>query len=295
MAPECFDPSIGGLTTAADVYSFGVLLWEILTGEHPWSGKSNVAIIYKVAVQGARLALPGQRRVSRRTTRNSDIPGAGGALAGPLASIASDTSVLDEDNGGVAAAAVESCPVELRELIRACFAHRPHERPSAMQVVSTLERLIAEEQRVLSIAASASMAATEGTVCSARSRSAGSASTMPMQNSHVGLSTSYNGTMSPVLGGMHSPSAAGGRENAGAGYGLPAYAHQHGPSPLGLKASMQGGAQTARTEVQLDGGDCNAAAVALWGCAAFAMEDVAEAPVDDQMGTPFCNYAFNFD
>jgi hypothetical protein len=31
----------------ADIYSFGVLLWELLSGEYPWMGESNVQIIYK--------------------------------------------------------------------------------------------------------------------------------------------------------------------------------------------------------------------------------------------------------
>mgnify|MGYP001811284566 CR=1 FL=1 len=31
----------------ADIYSFGVLLWELLTSDYPWLGESNVQIIYK--------------------------------------------------------------------------------------------------------------------------------------------------------------------------------------------------------------------------------------------------------
>ncbi|KAG2441940.1 hypothetical protein HXX76_003545 [Chlamydomonas incerta] len=57
-APEGFDPAIGRLSSKCDVYSFGVLLWEMITQEHPWSGDSNVAIIYCVAVHRMRLAVP---------------------------------------------------------------------------------------------------------------------------------------------------------------------------------------------------------------------------------------------
>lgn len=41
------------------VYSFGVLLWEMVTQEHPWAGDSNVAIIYKVAVHRMHPSIPG--------------------------------------------------------------------------------------------------------------------------------------------------------------------------------------------------------------------------------------------
>ncbi|GIL59077.1 hypothetical protein Vafri_14033 [Volvox africanus] len=47
MAPECFNTDIGGLGPKTDIYSFGVLLWELLSGEYPWMGESNVQIIYK--------------------------------------------------------------------------------------------------------------------------------------------------------------------------------------------------------------------------------------------------------
>ncbi|PNH01131.1 putative serine/threonine-protein kinase [Tetrabaena socialis] len=63
MSPEAFDPAIGRLSSKCDVYSFGVLLWECITKEHPWAGESNVAIIYRVAVHGMRLPLPADQRV----------------------------------------------------------------------------------------------------------------------------------------------------------------------------------------------------------------------------------------
>ncbi|GFH20387.1 protein kinase domain-containing protein [Haematococcus lacustris] len=47
MAPECFNPDIGGLTAK-----------ELVTGEFPWEGTTNMAIIYRVAVQGVRNPLP---------------------------------------------------------------------------------------------------------------------------------------------------------------------------------------------------------------------------------------------
>ncbi|GFH16682.1 protein kinase domain-containing protein [Haematococcus lacustris] len=58
MAPECFNPDIGGLTAKCDIFSLAVIMWELVTGEFPWEGTTNMAIIYRVAVQGVRNPLP---------------------------------------------------------------------------------------------------------------------------------------------------------------------------------------------------------------------------------------------
>lgn len=36
MAPECFDSRVGKLTDKADIFSFGVLVWEMVVGKPPW-------------------------------------------------------------------------------------------------------------------------------------------------------------------------------------------------------------------------------------------------------------------
>lgn len=36
MAPECFDLRVGKLTDKADIFSFGVLVWEMVVGKPPW-------------------------------------------------------------------------------------------------------------------------------------------------------------------------------------------------------------------------------------------------------------------
>ncbi len=43
---------------AADVYSFGVLCWEMLAGQRAWSGMNTAQIIHAVAIQTRQLQLP---------------------------------------------------------------------------------------------------------------------------------------------------------------------------------------------------------------------------------------------
>jgi len=57
MAPELFDG--GQVTEKVDVYSFGILLWEMLTGRVPWSDvPSPMQVIYYVGVLGQRPPMP---------------------------------------------------------------------------------------------------------------------------------------------------------------------------------------------------------------------------------------------
>jgi len=56
MAPELIEE--GRLTKAADVFSFGVLLWSMYTGLQPWQGMTLSQIIYHVGTRGALLSIP---------------------------------------------------------------------------------------------------------------------------------------------------------------------------------------------------------------------------------------------
>ncbi|KAG2434671.1 hypothetical protein HXX76_007564 [Chlamydomonas incerta] len=57
LAPECFDVNNAVITHHADLYSLGVCIWAMLTGEQPWRDFSIVAIAFKVCGKGERLPL----------------------------------------------------------------------------------------------------------------------------------------------------------------------------------------------------------------------------------------------
>nr|QXO74913.1 MAPK [Penaeus chinensis] len=56
MAPEVIKTST--FSKASDVWSYGVLLWELLTGETPYKGIDTLAIAYGVAMNKLRLHIP---------------------------------------------------------------------------------------------------------------------------------------------------------------------------------------------------------------------------------------------
>eukprot|EP00798_Chlamydomonas_sp_ICE-L_P032475 gene32475-17710_t len=56
MAPECFQEST--ITPKADVYSWAIIMWEMLTQQMPWYGSNNMGIIYNVVYKGLRPELP---------------------------------------------------------------------------------------------------------------------------------------------------------------------------------------------------------------------------------------------
>ncbi|KAK9827983.1 hypothetical protein WJX81_005140 [Elliptochloris bilobata] len=53
MPPELL--TTGKLSKATDVYSFGVLLWELSTGKRPWAGMMQMQIIFCVTIQNKNL------------------------------------------------------------------------------------------------------------------------------------------------------------------------------------------------------------------------------------------------
>ena len=56
MAPELLSENI--FTEKSDVYAYAIVIWEVLTGEVPWTGLGYPQIITQVLVKGARPPLP---------------------------------------------------------------------------------------------------------------------------------------------------------------------------------------------------------------------------------------------
>ncbi|EFN56509.1 hypothetical protein CHLNCDRAFT_30642 [Chlorella variabilis] len=103
LAPEVLEG--GRATAASDTYSFGLVLWELLTWRLPWAGMAPLQIM--------RLATSGQRP---ECPERGSLPGPG-----------------SEEFGGLE----EYC-----QLIRDCWAQRPEERPLFIDVVPRLRGLL---------------------------------------------------------------------------------------------------------------------------------------------------------
>ncbi|KAG2485565.1 hypothetical protein HYH03_015730 [Edaphochlamys debaryana] len=55
---ECFDVTNSLISHKADMFAFGVLLWEMLSGTQPWRGLGIVEVAYQITMMGRRLPLP---------------------------------------------------------------------------------------------------------------------------------------------------------------------------------------------------------------------------------------------
>ncbi|KAL6754046.1 kinase-like domain-containing protein [Haematococcus lacustris] len=54
MAPECFNLDQTGITHKCDIFSLGMVLWELAHWERPWKNLPSAAIIYNAAIAGKR-------------------------------------------------------------------------------------------------------------------------------------------------------------------------------------------------------------------------------------------------
>jgi serine/threonine protein kinase len=119
-SPEQLDGNHQG--EPSDVWSFGVLAWEVMTRQQPWAGKSSMEILTALMIRGQRLPMP----------------------APPPAS-----SPLSKDKTYVATQR------RLSKLVGECWHAKPAKRPSFRQVLHVLEGLETQETRRRSHAAAA--------------------------------------------------------------------------------------------------------------------------------------------
>lgn len=57
MAPEVITNGTH-VSPPSDIYSFGIVLWEVMTGQIPWQSCTSMYIVYQVVCNAARLPLP---------------------------------------------------------------------------------------------------------------------------------------------------------------------------------------------------------------------------------------------
>ena len=103
LAPEVLKGKQAGV--AADVYSFGVFLWELMTWELPWGHDTNPFSIINLVGEGATLQIPPQEKL----------------MAGPL-----------------------SCYTAYVELMQECWHSSPDARPSMSEIALRLRAMLTE-------------------------------------------------------------------------------------------------------------------------------------------------------
>jgi hypothetical protein len=115
----------------------------MLSGEYPWLGASKVEIIYKVALKGERLPLPPAEEADAAAWPHPDPD-----------MLLSAASLRRCSGGGGAADAGRplvggpAClPPAIRDLIAACFAAQPADRPDTLQAVSVIDSVLMQVRR----------------------------------------------------------------------------------------------------------------------------------------------------
>ena len=63
----------GKLSRSVDVYAFGVLLWEMYTGQRPWSGLNPMQIIFHLTLRKKKLQFPPDTPAQLQVTWLGDL------------------------------------------------------------------------------------------------------------------------------------------------------------------------------------------------------------------------------
>lgn len=130
-APEIWKKE--GCSTASDVYSFGIILWELFTEEEPFLGYLEATDFFEdVVVKGVRPTIP--THATRLMPSRCESPG-------PVQLHQSASYVAT-----TASASPTIIPQALRQLITACWDADPKARPTMLQVRMLLEEGMLECQ-----------------------------------------------------------------------------------------------------------------------------------------------------
>ncbi|KAG2434593.1 hypothetical protein HXX76_007488 [Chlamydomonas incerta] len=114
LAPECYDVQNWVVSHQADMYSFGVLVWEMLGGQEPWKGEPVARLAYRLIHCGTTLPID---MIAERRHQLQHQPPAPGAQQQP---------------------AEPPVPAKLLKLVAQCFERDPRRRPAAAEAVKTL-------------------------------------------------------------------------------------------------------------------------------------------------------------
>jgi serine/threonine protein kinase len=114
-SPEHLDGGHQG--EPSDVWSFGVLAWEVMTRQQPWAGKSTTEIIAAVKFREERLPLPG---LAPASSLRASVLG-----QGPFYK---DKAHISTQRG-------------LNKLVGKCWHAKPAKRVCFLEILRTLEDL----------------------------------------------------------------------------------------------------------------------------------------------------------